>query len=61
MNRTILGLSVLFLGGCVVAAEPTAIAPELGRITFQRNFAAAVTKAKADTKPLFVLFDEVPG
>ena len=61
MNRTILCLSVLFLGGCVMATEPAAIAPELGRIAFQRNFAEAVAKAKVDTKPLFVLFDEVPG
>lgn len=60
-------LAVLLAGGVAVAqsksdekkAEKTP--PELGRVPFLRDYAAAVAKAKADKKPLFVLFDEVPG
>lgn len=35
--------------------------PELGRVPFLRDYAAAVEQAKKEKKPLFVLFDEVPG
>jgi Thioredoxin-like len=34
---------------------------ELGRVSWQRDYAAAVAQAKRDNKPLLVLFDEVPG
>lgn len=47
-----------------VAADPPKKAdrpPELGRIPFHRDYAAAVELAKKEKKPLFVLFDEVPG
>lgn len=51
--------------GCVALAQQTKTEPktppELGRVPFLRDYAAAVEKAKADKKPLFVLFDEVPG
>ena len=43
---------------CSRAAEPPT---EFGRVPFQRDYAAGLAKAKADRKPLFVLFDEVPG
>jgi hypothetical protein len=36
-------------------------APELGRISFNRDFSIAIAKAKKSRLPLFVLFDEVPG
>jgi hypothetical protein len=55
-------------GGGMLLAQPKAddkssakTPPELGRVPFLRDYAAAVEKAKADKKPLFVLFDEVPG
>ncbi|MCU0704801.1 MAG: thioredoxin family protein [Fimbriiglobus sp.] len=35
--------------------------PELGRVPFLRDYPAAVEQAKKEKKPLFVLFDEVPG
>lgn len=35
--------------------------PELGRVPFLRDYAAAVEVAKKEKKPLFVLFGEVPG
>lgn len=35
--------------------------PELGRVPWERNFEAAVERAKQSHKPLLVLFDEVPG
>lgn len=43
----------------VKAAEKTP--PELGRVPFLRDYVAAVGQAKKEKKPLFVLFDEVPG
>lgn len=35
--------------------------PELGRVTWLRDFDAAVKQSKATKRPLLVLFDEVPG
>ncbi len=60
-------LALLLAGGVVVAqsksdekkAEKTP--PELGRVPFLRDYAAAVAQAKKEKKPLLVLFDEVPG
>jgi hypothetical protein len=43
----------------VKAAEKTP--PELGRVPFLRDYPAAMELAKKEKKPLFVLFDEVPG
>lgn len=34
---------------------------ELGRVHFERDFERAVQASKASGKPLFLLFDEVPG
>jgi hypothetical protein len=53
-----------FLAGAVFAADPKKDEkppPELGRVPFLRDYAAAVELAKKEKKPLFVLFDEVPG
>jgi hypothetical protein len=42
------------------AAEP--VPPEeFGKVKFLRDYPTALAKAKADKKPLFVLFDEIPG
>jgi len=41
--------------------EPEKRPPELGRVPFLRDYAKAVEQAKTEKKPLFVLFDEVPG
>lgn len=35
--------------------------PELGSVMWQRGFDETLKKANAQNKPLFVLFDEVPG
>lgn len=54
----------LSAGGMAVAQQSETESkppPELGRVPFLRDYAAAVEKAKAEKKPLFVLFDEVPG
>jgi hypothetical protein len=49
-------------GGVMAQTKPDEkLPPELGRVPFLRDYAAAIAKAKADKKPLFVLFDEVPG
>ena len=61
-------IAVTLLGGlCGISrsddsGQPSQkLPPELGRIPFSRDYAAAVKQAKAEKKPLFVLFDEVPG
>ena len=56
----------VFVGGVAVAADPPKSEvkkspPELGRVPFLRDYPAAVEQAKKEKKPLFVLFDEVPG
>jgi hypothetical protein len=40
------------------SAEPP---PELGRVAWQRDYAAARAEARRSGRPLLVLFDEVPG
>lgn len=64
MHRLLVLLAVAVVGP-VVAADPPKAAPkappELGRVPFLRDYAAAVDQAKKERKPLFVLFDEVPG
>ena len=59
---------LLTSGGLAIFAQQkatpksnTSTPPELGRVTFLRDYTVASTKAKADKKPLLVLFDEVPG
>jgi hypothetical protein len=44
-----------------VLAMVLAASPELGIVKWSRGFDAAVTRARAEKKPLLVLFDEVPG
>lgn len=68
MPKPWFALLVLLTGGVAVAEQPKAnekasakTPPELGRVPFLRDYAAAVERAKAEKKPLFVLFDEVPG
>jgi hypothetical protein len=64
MPKPVFAVLALTVVGCAVAQQPKAdpmLPPELGRVPFLRDYAAAVEKAKADKKPLFVLFDEVPG
>ena len=57
--------AAVLAGGLAVAADPPKKAdktpPELGRVPFLRDYPAAVEQAKKEKKPLFVLFDEVPG
>jgi hypothetical protein len=43
----------------VLSAAPAH--PELGRVTWLRDFDEAVKQSKATKRPLLVLFDEVPG
>ncbi|MFQ5424087.1 MAG: VPGUxxT family thioredoxin-like (seleno)protein, type 2 [Phycisphaerae bacterium] len=42
-------------------ARAPAVPKELGRIAWLRGFEAAARRAKAERKPLLVLFQEVPG
>ena len=59
MNRIGLGLALAFSCGAAAGADEPPV--EFGRTAFHRDFGQAVAKAKAGAKPLFVLFDEVPG
>jgi hypothetical protein len=45
----------------LVLAMVLAAQPELGIVKWSRGFDAAAARAKAEHKPLLVLFDEVPG
>ena len=65
-----IGIAAFLLasGGLAIFAQQkspprsaVATPPELGRVAFLRDYAVASKKAKADNKPLLVLFDEVPG
>lgn len=67
-SRSLLTLTLALLAAVALSADPPkadpqpqARPPEFGRVPFLRDYAAAVQRAKAEKKPLFVLFDEVPG
>lgn len=46
----------------VQGGEPRSTQPrELGAVPFERSFRAAQERSRAERKPMFVLFDEVPG
>lgn len=45
----------------LVAMALAASPPELGIVRWSRGYEAAAARAKAEGKPLLVLFDEVPG
>lgn len=44
-----------------VSGSPEAAAPELGDVPWMRNYEDARKRARAERKPLLILFDEVPG
>lgn len=48
---------MMALVAIALAAQP----PELGIVRFSRGYEAAAARARAQGKPLLVLFDEVPG
>jgi hypothetical protein len=55
------------LAGSLLLAHPACAQdrlsnpPELGRIDWSRDFDAAATSAKKESKPILLLFQEVPG
>lgn len=48
-----------FLLGVILAAGPAH--PELGRVSWSRDFEAARAQSRKTGRPMLVLFDEVPG
>ncbi len=65
-SSVLLAVVAVLVGGVALAADPPKAdaqknPPELGRVPFLRDYPAAVELAKKEKKPLFVLFDEVPG
>lgn len=62
-NRRGWGLLLVFaVSGLLPAAQADADRPvELGDVQWMRDLDAATAKAKADKKPLLILFQEVPG
>lgn len=58
------GVCCLLLCGLLLPAQDPAVAGpavEYGTVRWRRDFAAARTQAKAQDRPLLVLFQEVPG
>lgn len=53
----------LFVGlmSDVLATEPIGQPVELGKVTWLRDFDAGLERSKAEDKPIFLLFQEVPG
>lgn len=47
--------------GDVVQTDPDSQPKELGSVSWYRSLDVAVAVAKADGRPLFVQFQEVPG
>jgi len=52
--------SLLLIATCVLAVAGER-QPELGNVKWSRDLDAALAKAKQEGKPVFVLFQEVPG
>jgi copper chaperone CopZ len=65
MIRYITILIGLFFTGTTLIAQDWATIPdfpeELGDVNWYRSYTKAVSQAKARTKPVFILFQEVPG
>ncbi len=58
----IVGASILLLASGLVAQAAAAKNPkELGRVSWLRDHAEAVAKSRKINKPIFLLFQEVPG
>lgn len=57
MHRAIPMAAAIAISAAFADEQPQ----ELGRIRWQRDFAAAQAAAKQADRPLLVLFDEVPG
>ena len=55
MLTLLLGLS------CSVLAQGTSSTPELGKVNWTRDFEQGLARAKKEQKPIFLLFQEVPG
>jgi hypothetical protein len=51
----------LILLPTLIEASDTKQPEEFGKVVFLRDYAAALKQAKTDKKPLFLLFDEIPG
>ena len=54
------GISATFLSSSL-ADKKKKVPVELGKVNWNRGFDKALEKAKKDKKPLYVLFQEVPG
>ncbi|MEZ6186225.1 MAG: VPGUxxT family thioredoxin-like (seleno)protein, type 2 [Planctomycetota bacterium] len=59
MRTPLWTLGLLAAGALSAAADDAPV--ELGRVAWERDFAAAEARARKEEKPLLVLFDEVPG
>jgi hypothetical protein len=56
-----IGAALLCLGASVFSVTATAAPKELGTVDWLRDYAAATERSVAEGKPIFVLFQEVPG
>ena len=54
-------LAVTMLAGCLQTTGVPQAPVELGSVRFMRSIDAGLAKAKSESKPAFVLFQEIPG
>ncbi len=54
-----LALSALLMSALSCSSEPTPV--EIGKVAWKRDFEAALGESKESGKPVFLLFQEVPG
>ncbi len=57
----LVALTSLLVASLAHSEEKPKAPVELGLVPWERNFHSASKRAKAETKPLLVLFQEVPG
>lgn len=56
-----LALAAVALAGPTLAAQTAREAPELGAVRWLRDHDAALSRARGEGRPVFALFQEVPG
>lgn len=61
INSFLFLVFLFFNGGFIEKKDVNGNPIELGKVNWMRNYDEAVNKAKKENKPIFILFQEVPG